>query len=116
MLGIILGSDTIGKATLACVVRTNLRFKHEISPQKLVDIFKGKEKKCSPYFLYLYGFFEECYPSLLHKFMQEQEITRQQILHVFSILPDGEKFIGKEFYVCDILRKHYLARTQTKGR
>ena len=33
-----------------------------------------------------------------------------------SILPDGEKFIGKEFYVCDILRKHYLARTQTKGR
>lgn len=44
MLGIILGSDMIGKATLACVVRTNLRFKHEISPQKLVDIFKGKEK------------------------------------------------------------------------
>lgn len=87
----------MGTATLACTVRTNIRFKNEISPQKLVGIFLGHEHDLTPYRLYLYSFFEECYPSLIYKFMAEQGITKQQIMRVFNWLPErGEKQYFRE--------------------
>lgn len=46
---------------------------------------------------YILGFFEECYPSLIKKFMKEQDITRQQVIDLFNLLPDlGETFRFRE--------------------
>ena len=36
---------------------------------------------------YFLAFFEECYPSLIKKFMAEQNITKDEILSVFYLLP-----------------------------
>ena len=86
------------KASLACQVRTNTRFRDEISYKELADIFKNKviydENK---YRKYLLAFFEMCYPSLIKKFMVEQNITRNEILNIFNKLPKtyGETF---DFY------------------
>lgn len=33
-------------------------------------------------------FFEECYPSLIKKFMAEQNISREEILAIFHKLPE----------------------------
>lgn len=77
------------KASLACQVRTNIRWKEDISYQTLVKIFK-KEIAYDAFFhkQYLLSFFEECYPSLIKKFMAEQAITRQEILDIFRLLPN----------------------------
>lgn len=85
------------KASLACEVRANIRFMNTLRYSTFVDIFKGHIKDLNPYKRYLYAFFEECYPSLIKKFMLEQGITREQILKVFNWLPElGEKEFFRE--------------------
>lgn len=76
------------RASQAVQVRTNIRFKDEISYITLKNVFKDaslfNKEQHMKYFL---AFFEECYPSLIKKFMAEQNITRNEILSVFNLLP-----------------------------
>jgi hypothetical protein len=86
------------RASLACQVRTNIRFGHEISYQTLTKIFKNElpynKEKHLRYFL---GFFEECSPALIKKFMEEQSISRDEIIGIFQQLPDlGETYDFKK--------------------
>lgn len=72
------------KASAACQVMANIRLKKEMPYTTMAAIFKDEihydEDRHSTYFL---GFFEECYPALIKAFMDEQNITRQQILNIF---------------------------------
>ena len=77
----------------AVEVRASIRCNTNISWQALVQIFKNKSKKIIiENQRYLYGFFEEVYPSLMLKFIHETGLTKEDIIAVFKILPDrGEK-------------------------
>lgn len=78
------------KASLACQVRANIRCVNEMKYPAMVTIFKNdklyNKEKHERYFL---GLFEECYPSLIKRFMKEQNIKREQILSVFYKLPQA---------------------------
>ena len=78
----------LNRASQAVQVRTNIRFKDEISYITLKNVFKDvslyNKEQHMKYFL---AFFEECYPSLIKKFMAEQNITKDEILSVFYLLP-----------------------------
>lgn len=82
------------KASLACQVRTNIRCKNEMSYQTLTQILKKEiPYEANKHQKYLLGFFEECYPSLVKKYMLEQQISRNQILDALNRVPDfGETF------------------------
>ena len=42
---------------------------------------------------YLLGFFDACYISLIHEFMQEQNISKEEIIDIFQLLPEqGETY------------------------
>lgn len=86
------------KASLACQVRTNIRCKNEMSYQTLTRIFtKEISYNKIEHQKYILGFFEECYPLLIKKFMNEQAITRQQVIDLFNLLPDlGETLKFRE--------------------
>ena len=82
------------KASLACEVRMNIRCGEIMTYQTLVKLLK-KELPYIPeiHDRYLLGFFEECYPSLMKKFMTEHNISREEIISMFNQLPDsGEKY------------------------
>lgn len=80
------------RASLACEVRAGIRFRKNLPYQVFVDIFKGRIDDIRHYYRNLYAFFEECYPSLVKKFMAEQSITREEIIEIFNQLPErGEK-------------------------
>lgn len=82
-------------ASQVCQVRSSIRTINELPYQTMADIFKNKipysEEQHKLYFL---GFFEECYPELIKRFMEEQNITKQEILNLFYKLPQwrGELF------------------------
>jgi hypothetical protein len=82
------------QASLACQVRMNIRCGEEMSYQTLAQILRNK----LPYSKdlhqrYVLGFFEECYPSLMKKFMKEQSLSRASIINLFNLLPNqGEKY------------------------
>lgn len=82
------------RASLACQVRTNIRFDEEISYKILTDIFKNKLPYDSKlHQIYLLAFFEGCYPSLIKKYMFEQQISRDEILIILNRLPNfGETY------------------------
>ena len=80
-------------AAQICQIRMSIRCPKELSYTILTDIFKKKIMMKKEYHNYLYGFFEECYPSLIKRYMVEQDITRDEILSIFNLLPDsGEKW------------------------
>lgn len=80
------------KASLACEVRASIRCEPVLSYEIIADLFRRKIELKEPYFRYLYGFFEECYPALIKKFMAEQNLSKEQILALFHRLPErGEK-------------------------
>ena len=84
----VLANMELNRASQAVQVRTNIRFKDEISYITLKNVFKDvslyNKEQHMKYFL---AFFEECYPSLIKKFMAEQNITQDEILSVFYLLP-----------------------------
>ena len=84
----VLANMELNRASQAVQVRTNIRFKDEISYITLKNVFKDvslyNKELHMKYFL---AFFEECYPSLIKKFMAEQNITKDEILSVFYLLP-----------------------------
>ena len=86
------------RASLACQVRMNIRFKTEMSYQTLAKILRNEIPYCEEqHQRYLLGFFEECYPSLMKKFMQEYSISRSHILYLFHLYEDfGEMRKFKE--------------------
>ena len=84
----VLANMELNRASQAVQVRTNIRFKDEISYITLKNVFKDvslyNKEQHMKYFL---AFFEECYPSLIKKFMAEQNISKDEILSVFYLLP-----------------------------
>lgn len=102
----VLANMELNRASEAVQVRTNTRFKDEISYITLKNVFKDvslyNKEQHMKYFL---AFFEECYPSLIKKFMAEQNISKDEILSVFYLLPPEsgavkmfkEKIEGGEF-------------------
>ena len=84
----VLANMELNRASEAVQVRTNIRFKDEISYITLKNVFKDvslyNKEQHMKYFL---AFFEECYPSLIKKFMAEQNISKDEILSVFYLLP-----------------------------
>jgi len=81
------------RASRACEVRAGIRCVENLPYQTIAKIFRQKipydEKKHLMYFM---TFFEECYPELIKRFMQEQSISREQIIALFDKIPDyGEK-------------------------
>ena len=76
-------------ASLACQVRAAIRFNEEFPYQMFADIFKENiEYQNELHQKYFLAFFEECYPALIKKFMKEQNISRTQIMKLFSRLPN----------------------------
>lgn len=88
VVDVVLANMELNRASQAVQVRTNIRFKDEISYITLKNVFKDvslyNKEQHMKYFL---AFFEECYPSLIKKFMAEQNITKDEILSVFYLLP-----------------------------
>ena len=80
-------------ASLACQVRSSIRIRQEMPYQQMAKILRKEVPYCpQKHQCYFLAFFEECYPSLIKKFMKEQDISRQDILDMFYALPDqGEK-------------------------
>ena len=76
-------------ASLACQVRAAIRIREELPYQTMAKIFKKEipydEKKHHRYML---GFFEECSCRLIKAFMSEQNITREQIIDIYDMLPE----------------------------
>ena len=76
-------------ASLACQVRAAIRLEKELPYQTLAKIFKN-EIKYTPkkYGKYILGFFEECDYKLIKNFMLEQDISREDILRIYNMLPE----------------------------
>ncbi|MBO6293443.1 MAG: hypothetical protein J6N51_14485 [Selenomonas sp.] len=75
-------------ASLACQVRAAIRIRDELPYQTMVKIFKKK----IPYDplkhkIYMLGFFEECSSNLIKVFMKEQDISREEIISMYELLP-----------------------------
>lgn len=83
------------RASQSVEVRTNIRFGKRIKYHELAALFKKQEVyDKSKHLIYMLAFFEECYPSLIKAFIEEQHITREEILEMFNLLPKerGETF------------------------
>ncbi len=76
-------------ASLACQVRAAIRIRDELPYQTMVKIFK-KEMPYNPlkHKIYMLGFFEECSCKLIKAFMKEQNITRDEIIGIYNLLPE----------------------------
>ncbi len=77
--------ESENRASLACQVMTNLRCKQEIECAEIVKIIR-KERVFdrNVHLRYFLGFFENCRPELIKKFMLEQGISRQQVMDIFE--------------------------------
>ena len=75
----------MNKVLEAVAVRASIRCKENISHEQLINIFRNKSVvDISKYQQYLYGFFEEVYPSLLLKYIQASSL-KLRILCWFMI-------------------------------
>lgn len=84
----------------ACAIRASIRTKENISVETLTGIFKKEiPYEQEKHQLYMRGFFEECSPSLILDFMEEKDITWQQILDIFYLIPPvyGETWNFRRF-------------------
>ena len=77
-----------------CQIRSNIRCVNEISYEEIIKVFKGEKPLKRENFCYFIGFFDSCSIKLIKAFMQERNISRDQILKVFYALPD----IGETYY------------------
>lgn len=86
------------KFSKTCQILSSIRCTEIIPLEILAGIFHGNpDYRLKDYDVYLLGFFEECSPDLIHKFMKENSISREEILNIFYQLPEcGEKFKFKE--------------------
>lgn len=89
----------MNKVLEAVAVRASIRCKENISHEQLMNIFRNKSVvDISKYQQYLYGFFEEVYPSLLLKYIQASSLKLKDIVLVYDMLPErGEKHKFREF-------------------
>lgn len=86
-------------ASEVCQIRSSIRTIKELPYETMAAIFK-KQIPYDPekHKLFFLGFFEECYPSLIKRFMAEQKIPKQDILDLFYKLPQqrGELYKFKK--------------------
>lgn len=89
----------MAKVIQAVVIRSSIRCRDNILPEKLIEIFKEKRgEDIKQYKQYLYGFFEEIYPSLLEKFLAATALKLSDVVSVFNSLPArGEKYRFQEY-------------------
>lgn len=75
-------------------VQTLINIRHDFMPvEDITAIFKGKEPYSEKYETHLLEFFNEVPISIMKRYMAEQEITREQIIVIFNVLPNvGEKY------------------------
>jgi hypothetical protein len=94
----VLSKPYTNRASRACQGRMNIRHSEIMTYQTLTKIFKKEIPYDEPRHLgYLLGFFDECYPSLIKDFMREQNISKEQILDIFNLLPaQGETYDFRE--------------------
>lgn len=88
----------LSRTARAVWVRTNIRFMNTVSIDHLIDLLKtGTPPSEGKDLFYILAFFEEVYPSLMKKFMQEYSISRSHILYLFHLYEDfGEMRKFKE--------------------
>lgn len=72
---------------LACQIRANIRCYPALPYQEFISVFKGLRPLTEDLYCYFIGFFEECSPRLVKKFMLEQMIPREKILDTLNQLP-----------------------------
>ena len=85
------------RAALVCQVRSSIRCFPELSYQEIIAVFKGARPLTQDIYCYFYGFFEECSPKLIKRFMEEENISRTQIVDIFDSLPElGEKYFFRK--------------------
>lgn len=85
------------RAALVCQVRSSIRCFPELPYQEIIAVFKGTRPLTRDIYCYFYGFFEECSPRLIKRFMAEEDISREQIIAIFDALPEiGEKYFFRE--------------------
>lgn len=76
----------LSKTALAVQVRMNIRFKKEMSAETLAVLLKKDVPYCeAEERKYILAFFEEVYPSLMKKFMQEYAVSRDQIIRMYKM-------------------------------
>lgn len=85
------------RAALVCQVRSSIRCFPELPYQEMIAVFKGIRPLTKDIYCYFYGFFEECSPKLIKRFMEEENISRTQIVNIFDSLPElGEKYFFRK--------------------
>ena len=94
------------RAALVCQVRSSIRCFPELPYQEIIAVFKGARPLTQDIYCYFYGFFEECSPKLIKRFMEEENISRTQIVDIFDSLPElGEKyFLFEECMIDSLIR------------
>ena len=85
------------RAALVCQVRSSIRCFPELPYQEMIAVFKGIRPLTKDIYCYFYGFFEECSPKLIKRFMEEENISRTQFVNIFDSLPElGEKYFFRK--------------------
>ena len=80
-----------------CQIRSNIRCAPELPYEEIIKVFKGERVLTDDLLWYFIGFFDECSLRLIKSFMEERDISREQILNVFNSLPDiGETYAFRE--------------------
>ncbi len=90
----VLSRPYVNRASRACQGLMNIRHGEIMTYQTLARIFKKEIPYDKTKHLgYLLGFFDECYISLIKDFMREQDISKEQIIDIFQLLPEqGETY------------------------
>lgn len=90
----VLSKPYTNRASRACQGLMNIRHGEVMSYQTLTKIFKKEiPYDRAKHLGYLLGFFDACYISLIHEFMQEQNISKEEIVDIFQLLPEqGETY------------------------
>lgn len=80
-----------------CQIRSNIRCEPELPYEEIIKVFKGERVLTDALLWYFIGFFDACSLRLIKDFMEERNISREQILNVFYSLPEvGETYDFRE--------------------
>lgn len=76
-----------------CQIRANIRCIKEMPYEEIIKVFKGERPLTNDIFCHFIGFFDTCSIRLIKEFMNERNISRDEILKIFYLLPDiGETY------------------------
>lgn len=71
-------------------VQSLINIRHDFMPiSEITAVFQGKTPYSEKYRYHLLEFFNEVPPSIMKRYMDEQHLTKEQIIKVFNLLPEG---------------------------